>query len=202
MHKRILPSRLEVGFYFFLSILMMVLSNIQLLVNIYGTSLEQDYLNVYLKDTLANSFDTYSRRLIAPDTADFIFWLFVSLVLLSLIKAAHKAYVEITYDLDISGQRFIHPRTFTERGFWIATLLNFFLQFAVLSIAAFVVYSFVFLVIPVSIMMARIYLVEPTHWFNLLYLGGGLVLLTLGFTVSIICTRIALLHPSLSPGNK
>jgi hypothetical protein len=202
MHKRILPSRLEVGFYLFLSVLILILSNIQLLVNIYGTALEQNYLNVYLKDTFSTSFDTYSRRLIAPDTADFIFWLFVSLVLLSLLKAAHKAYVEISYDLDFTGNRFIHPRTFTERSFWVSTFLNFFLQLIVLTISAFMVYSLVYLVVPMSIMLARIYLVEPSAWSNLFYLGGSLLTLTLGIALCVVCVRIALLHPSLSPGNE
>jgi hypothetical protein len=201
MHKRILPTRVEVGFYFFLAALLLVLSNIQLLVTIYGTSLEQNYLNVYLKDTFTSGFDTYSRRLIAPDTADFIFWLLVSLVLLSFLKAAHKAYKEITFDIDLSGNRFIHPKAFKQRSFWIAVFLNFFLQFITLSAVAFLIYSLVFLVIPISIMLARIYIVEPHAWGNLLYVAAALCLQAAGFAITMICVRLALLHPQLSPSN-
>lgn len=190
---KLLPTKFEIILYFVIAILTVFVSNMVFFVQKYGTELEQAYLQDYLPDSASSIFDQYINKLVKPDTADFVFWLLISVLVVFFIKLLQNVYRHFHEEVDFTRD-YAHPGWFNKKVFWESTILNTGLQVVKLLLAVFLWFSLFVLVIPLSITLTQAYIQDPLQLTKLPLLLLGVILAAFGIGVCVQSVKLVFLH--------
>lgn len=122
---QLLPTKLELVFYVVVSLVIIIVANINNLASYFLNDLKLQGkddlpLNIYI----TNSISYIEKLPFLPNSVVFVFWSIVGVVLYSLIQSLYGVFVEFRSDVNITNH-FLHPKNFIKWQFWAEVVVQF-----------------------------------------------------------------------------
>lgn len=188
-----LPSALETGGIVFLSIMILLVGNAKDLLERYGLLSSSQIV----KDRLAHGVDHGLTKLdsfrATNGVVTFVVWGAVGLVTFSFVQALLRASNQIRYEKQLSSNEYVHPANFNRRAYWRQIVRNGLVSFLLLACLVVALLFYIALMIPLSFLHARRFLLQPSAA-HISELVIGLVVLAASTYIVYALLKITVIH--------
>jgi uncharacterized membrane protein (DUF485 family) len=186
----LVPNTLEMVFYGALTLVVIFVANLRVLTDYFlydasGTVAVQDV-----------TFGSYFDRMIdyveslpfLPNSAVFVFWSLIGLVVYSVLQSIFSVYAEVKNDINITSH-FLHPTNFIRWQFWAEVAVQFLAHISLYALTLLWAFLVGYVLMPLSASFARQFFKAPDVG-GLIQFVTGAVLLYIGVLVFALILKL------------
>lgn len=187
---QLLPGRLELVLYGIVTLVIIFITNLK---DLAGYLLNEPNIQT---TTYNGTFGAYFERIVdyveslpfLPNSAVFVFWSLVGLVVYSLAQSIYNVYAEIKNDIDMTTH-FLHPINFIRWQFWAEVAIQFLAHVSLYALVVLWGFLVGYVLVPIVTLFTRQFAEDP-DFENLPRLASGILLLYIGVLVFALILKI------------